>query len=406
MNSGRKKKRLAAALILFLVVVGIGVYLIRPDMVQPPQWLTLKVSRGDLNVVVTATGTLSPDTTVQVGTQVSGTIAALYADWNSHVRAGQTIALLDTASLWVSVEQAQAILLKASVASDEAKTNLDRVRRLYEKNLDSQSDYDTAFASYRSAQADVKTAKTELDQADIKLGYATVKAPISGVVISRNVDLGQTVASNYSTPNLFSIANSLSDMQVRALVDEGDIGSVKIGQMATFTVDAFPNDVFKGKVTQVRLQPTDSSNVVEYTVIIDVPNPELKLMPGMTANLTIHIAQSEDVLMVPTTALRFMPPEKYLAELANVLPDSVRRKLSEMRSAQGAGSVIGQGGYENKELTPGHYFVVWVLDGKQIKPVRVKIGLSDGTSTQVAGDLTAGDVVVVGTLLTETGGQS
>lgn len=406
MKSGRKKKRLAAAVILLLVVGVVGAYFIRPDMAQQPQWLTLKVSHGDLDVVVTATGTLAPDTTVQVGTQVSGTIAALYADWNSHVKAGQTIAMLDTTLLWVSVEQAQANLSKANVASDEAKTNFEMIRQLYQKELVSQSDYDTALASYQSAEADVKSAKNQLDEANIELGYATIKAPISGVVISRNIDLGQTVASSYSTPKLFSIANSLSDMQVQALVDEGDIGSVRVGQTATFTVDAFPNNTFGGKVTQVRLQPTDSSNVIEYTVIIDAPNHDLKLMPGMTANLTIHIAQSDDVLMVPTTALRFTPPENYLARLASVLPDSVVRKLREAKSGDSAGSGPGQGGYVNRELKPGNYFVVWVLDGKQIKPVRVRIGLSDGTRTQVDGNLTAGEAVIVGTLVTGTGGKS
>lgn len=421
-----KKKRLVTAIILVVVVGGAVAFFTRSGKSANAQWLTLNVTRGNVDVVVSATGTLAADTTVQVGTQVSGTISRLYADWNSRVRQGQTIALLDTTFLWAAVEQANANLEKAQVAADLAKTTLDRVKKLYDKNLDSQSDYDTALSDYQTAVASVGIAKTALEQANINLSYATIKSPISGVVISRNVDIGQTVAASFNTPTLFTIANSLSDMQVQASVDEGDIGNVRVGQQVTFTVDAYPNSVFDGKVTQIRLQPTTVQNVVEYTVIIDVPNPEMKLLPGMTANLTIQVSHADNVLKVPTTALRFMPPGQYLAELRNSIPDSVRermrRRFEKMRGqnggnppssgggapsfggSQGVGQPGGGTSYQDRNLTPGSHFLVWVLDRKQIKPVHVTIGLSNGTDTEVEGDLHAGESVVVG-MLSQTGGE-
>ncbi len=421
-----KKKRLVTAVILVLIAAGAAVFFTRNGKSQDAQWLTLDVTRGNVDVVVNATGTLAADTTVQVGTQVSGTISKLFADWNSYVRQGETIAMLDTTFLWAAVQQSNANLEKAEVAADLAKTTLDRVKKLYDKNLDSQSDYDTALSNYQTAMASVGIAKTALDQARINLSYATIKSPISGVVISRNVDVGQTVAASFNTPTLFSIANSLTDMQVQASVDEGDIGNVKVGQHVTFTVDAYPNSVFKGTVTQIRLQPTTVQNVVEYTVIIDVPNPGMKLLPGMTANLTIEVSHADNVLKVPTTALRFMPPAQYLAQLRKSIPDSVRQKMRErfqkLRKQNGGnnpsfgggpgsfggnqgGGQPGSGmGYQDRELNPGSHFLVWVLDGKQVKAIHVTIGLSNGTDTEVQGDLRAGEPVVVG-MLTQAGGQ-
>ncbi len=410
-----KKKRIVTVAVLLIVVAGGVAFFAASGKPENVQWLSLPVARGNLDVVVTATGTLAADTTVQVGTQVSGTIARLYADWNSRVRQGQILARLDTTFLWASVEQVQANLQKAKVAEEQAKRTFDRVKKLFDRNLDSQSDYDTALSDYQTSQANVTQAQTALDQAKINLSYATIKSPISGVVISRNVDIGQTVASSFNTPTLFTVANSLSDMQIQASVDEGDIGSVRVGQPVTFTVDAYPSDVFKGKVTQIRLQPTVVQNVVEYTVIIDVPNPELKLMPGMTANLTIQIAEHPDVLKIPTTALRFMPPEQYYTDMMKNLPDSVKERIERRRqnggregfARNGGGQSSGQGNgqsFQNKELTPGSFFRVWVLNGKQIRPVRVRIGLSDGTNTEVDGDLKAGEPVVIG-MLSQAGGQ-
>jgi HlyD family secretion protein len=408
----KKRKTIITGLIVVLAIAGGIAFFVSKGKVDDPKWLTVKVSRGDLDVVVTATGTVAADTTIQVGTQVSGTIAQLFVDWNSHVRKGQVMAKLDTTFLWASVEVAESNLQKAQVNADQAKVTFNRVKQLFERNLDSQADYDAASATYESAKSDVKTAQTALDQAHINLNYATIKAPISGVVISRAVDVGQTVAASFSTPTLFTIANDLSRMQVQALVDEGDVGNVKVGQTVTFTVDAYPSQTFKGSVSQIRLQPTTVQNVVEYTVIIEAPNPGLKLMPGMTANITINIAEAKDVLKVPTTALRFTPPRDYLVQMMNQLPDSVKQKFQQRKEQNGGGNAGGMafGGGMNgamaggvtaqtRDLNPGSYFRVWVVNGKQIKPVRVLLGLSDGTNTEVQGELKEGDEVAVGTLI-------
>lgn len=397
-----KKRSVIVISVVLIAAAGAAVYYFADRGNQPSEWLTLNADQGNLDVVVAATGTIEPDTTVQVGTQVSGTIAELYADWNSYVKKGETIARLDTTFLWVSVEEADANLEKAQIEQDEDSVNLKRAKQLFDRSLESQADYDTSVATFQSAEADVNAAQTALEQAEINLSYATIKAPISGIIVSRNVDIGETVASSYSTPTLFSIANSLKDMQVDAYVDEGDIGSIKDGEPVSFNVDAYPNKVFSGRVTQIRLQPDTLQNVVEYVVIIDAPNPDLKLLPGMTANLTIHIAEARSVLMVPTTALLFVPPPEYLTELSGVVPDSIVRKIEKRIRPQGASSGFGQGGQQpnqTRSLIPGSYFVAWTLKGARIEPVRVRVGLSNGTDTQVEGDLTAGEPVVVGMLI-------
>jgi len=407
----KKKKTIITILVIALAISGVAAFFVSKGKSEDPNWLTVKVARGDLNVVVTATGTVAADTTIQVGTQVSGTIAQLFVDWNSRLRKGQVMAKLDTTFLWASVEVAGSNLQKAKVGADQAKVTFDRIKQLYQRNLASQADYDAASATYEQAKSDVKTAETALNQAHINLNYATIKAPISGVVISKNVDIGQTVAASFSTPTLFTIANDLSRMQVQALVDEGDIGNVKVGQDVTFTVDAYPAYTFKGKVSQIRLQPTTVQNVVEYTVIIEAPNPQQKLMPGMTANITINIAEAKDVLKVPTTAFRFTPPRNVLTRVMNELPDSIKQKMQQRwkQNSGGNGTAMAFGGGVNggtgggynaqtRDLTPGSYFRVWVTNGKEIRPVRVLLGLSDGTNTQVEGNLKEGDEVAVGAL--------
>jgi len=403
----KKRKSIITVAIIALAIVGGVAFFVSRGKAEDPEWLTLKVARGDLDVVVTATGTLAADTTLQVGTQVSGTIAQLFVDWNSIVKQGQVMAKLDTTFLWASVEVAESNLQKAKVAADQAKVNFDRVKQLFDRNLDSQSDYDTALATYESAQADVSGAQTSLDQAHINLNYATIKSPINGIVVSRNVDVGQTVAAGFNTPLLFTVANNLHRIQVQASVDEGDIGNVKVGQDVTFTVDAYPTDVFHGKVSQIRLQSTLVQNVVEYTVIIECPNPDLKLMPGMTANITINIAEAKNVLKVPTTALHFTPPREYLVQAMSQLPDSVKQKMQQRWKQNGGGNsgmtmnggMGGGQGAQTRDLTPGSHASVWVVNGKEIKPVRVLLGLSDGTNTEVDGDLKEGDEVAVGTLI-------
>jgi len=282
-----------------------------------------KVSRGDLTVYVTATGTINAVTSVDVGTQVSGIVSKLYADFNSVVKEGQVIAQIDTTFLQQSVNDAEASLERAMAQAADSKRTLDRTKALYDKGLESQANYDAALTTNESNHATLRSAQASLDRAKINLAYATIYAPISGVVINRAVNVGQTVAASFSSPTLYTIANDLSKMQVLATVDESDVGRVSIGQPASFTVDAYPDDKFEGTVSQIRLAPVSIQNVVNYTVVIDVDNDQLKLMPGMTANVKILAANGLDVLRVSNMALRLQPPSD--------LVDSA--KIREMREA-------------------------------------------------------------------------
>lgn len=271
-----------------------------------------KISRGNLTVYVTATGTLNAVTSVDVGTQVSGIISKLYADFNSVVKAGDIIAQIDPTFLNQSVKNAQANVDKIQAQYNESQRTYERTKTLYDKQLESQANYDAALANAESDKASLKQAQAQLDLAKLNLQYATIYAPINGVVINRQVSVGQTVAASFSSPTLFTIANDLSKMQVEATVDESDIGSVSVGQLVTFTVDAYPNDNFTGKVSQIRLAPQIVSNVVNYTVIISVENDQLKLMPGMTANVKILVGEKKNVLSVSNLALRFQPPPELI----------------------------------------------------------------------------------------------
>jgi HlyD family secretion protein len=296
-----------------LIVVIVVVYLLFGRSRTPAYSYRFdKVTEGDLSVYVTATGTINAVTSVDVGTQVSGIVAKLYADFNSVVKKGQIIAQIDSTFLVQSVKDAQASLEKAKAQNAESKRNLDREKVLVDRGLDSQLNYDAALTTYESSQADLKSAEAALDRAKINLAYATIYAPISGVVINRAVNVGQTVAASFSSPTLFTIANDLKKMQVETTVDETDIGSVSVGQEATFTVDAYPNDNFTGTVSQIRLAPQSIQNVVNYIVIVDVNNNQLKLMPGMTANVKILVANASNVMKVSNMALRFQPPSEVI----------------------------------------------------------------------------------------------
>lgn len=301
-----KKKILIIALAV-IVICAVGAYIFASSSSNDVTFRIEKVSRGDISIVVTATGTVFADTTVAVGTQVSGTVSKIYVDFNSIVKKGQVLATIDTTVLSAQVQQAEANLDKVVAGLNDSKRTLDRTKALFDKNLASQADYDVALTAYETNVAQKKQALAQLNTTRLNLGYSTITAPISGVVIDRKVDIGQTVAASFSTPTLFSIANVLRKMQVQTNVDEADIGKIRVGQKVSFTVDAYPDDRFTGSVKQIRLAPVTIQNVVNYTVIIEVPNPELKLMPGMTATVTILIAKKENVLRVPSTALRFQP---------------------------------------------------------------------------------------------------
>ena len=273
---------------------------------------TAKIEKGNIQTTITATGTIEPVTSVTVGTQVSGIVSRLYVDYNSIVKKGQVIAELDKTNLTSELNTAKANLASAQSTLNYEQANYNRYQTLYDKGLVSANDYESAQLSYRKARESVATARESVAKATTNLGYATITSPIDGVVLSKSVEEGQTVASSFNTPELFVIAKDLTDMRVIADIDEADIGGVKEGQRVSFTVDAFPDDKFEGQVTQVRQEATTTSNVVTYEVVISAPNTNLKLKPGLTANVTIYTLEKNDVLTVPSKALRFTPNEALL----------------------------------------------------------------------------------------------
>ncbi|MFP5245233.1 MAG: efflux RND transporter periplasmic adaptor subunit, partial [Thermoanaerobaculia bacterium] len=274
------------------------------------QYKTEKVDRGNVTMTVTATGTLSAVTTVQVGSQVSGVIARLAADFNSTVTKGQILAELDPTPFQQQVDQRRADLTRLEVQADDARLRYERQRRLFENGLTSQADVDAASAQYKAARAQVVQASASLSQAQTNLQYTKIVSPIDGVVVDRQYDVGQTVAASFQAPTLFQIAQDLTKMQVQADVDQSDIGRVQVGQVARFTVDAYPEDEFRGRISQIRYNAQVNQNVVTYPVIIEVGNPEGRLRPKMTANVTIDVQSVNNVLRVPNAALRFKPPNR------------------------------------------------------------------------------------------------
>ena len=268
---------------------------------------TAKAERQDIHTTITATGTIEPVTSVTVGTQVSGIVSRLYVDYNSVVKKGQVIAELDKTNLMSELNRAKADQTSAESTLAYETANFKRYQTLFDKGLVSANDYESAKLSYEKARQTAASSRENVQKAQTNLGYATITSPIDGVVLSKSVEEGQTVAASFNTPELFNIAQDLTDMRVIADIDEADIGGVKEGQRVTFTVDAFPDDKFEGEVTQVRQEATTTSNVVTYEVVISAPNKDLKLKPGLTANVTIYTLEKNDIMAVPSKALRFMP---------------------------------------------------------------------------------------------------
>lgn len=384
-----KGKKILYFLIFAALAGGALYFFYSKNKTQAFFWRTVKVEKGDISVIVTATGSINAVTTVSVGTQVSGTIAKLFADFNSVVKKGQIVAMLDTTFLGASKEDADASLEKAIVQVNQAKVEFDRTKKLFDQSAVAQADYDLSLTNYETAKSTVKSAKAQLNRANINLQYATIKAPISGTVISRNVDVGQTVISSFNSPTLFTIANDLTKMQVQANVDEADIGQVRVGQKVSFSVDAYPDEVFEGSVQQIRLQPTIVQNVVTYIVIIDVPNPALKLKPGLTANISVKIQEHKNIFKIPMNAFHFIPPAEYLSNTE--IPDSIRNKWT---------GYINSNAGENKKnssIDTSAVSYIWIQKGKFIFPVRIKTRISDGTFMEVSGSINEGDEVVTGT---------
>ena len=335
---------------------------------------TAAVAPANIQNSITATGTIEPVTSVTVGTQVSGIVSKLYVDYNSVVKKGQVIAELDKTNLMSQLNTAKTQLATAQSQLNYQTTNFNRYKTLFQKGLVAADDYDNAKLAYKQAKEQVASAKEEVQRAQTNLGYATITSPIDGVVLSKSVEEGQTVAASFSTPELFTIAQDLTNMQVVADVDEADIGDVKEGERVSFTVDAYPDDTFEGTVKQVRQEATTTNNVVTYEVVISAPNADLKLKPGLTANVTIFTAERKGVLSVMSKALRFTPQKETVGKM----------KIVDQTS-----------GAKNK---------VWTIEGNNIVAHKVNIGMTDGTHTQILNGIPAGTKVITG--LSVTGGDN
>ncbi|MCI4444802.1 MAG: efflux RND transporter periplasmic adaptor subunit [Candidatus Aminicenantes bacterium] len=423
------KKKTLFITIAIVVIIGlvVGFTLLKKSSSSKPKYRTEKIGRGDIESVVTCTGTLNPVVLVDVGSQVSGKIEKIYVDFNSKVKQGEILAELDQSQLEAQIEQNQAnyqnavaAVESAKVALEIAQKNYERAKNLYAKNLIASQDMDQAEANYlqakanlTQAQARANQAKYQLDASKVNLSYAIIRSPIDGVVVSRNINVGQTVAASFQAPVLFQIANDLTKMQVQALVDEADVGKVKEGQKVKFTVEAYPNDIFWGTVKQVRYAAQVSQNVVQYSAILDVDNSSLKLLPGMTATCSIIVGEAKNVLRVPNAALRFTPdlkPEEMQKMMKAAFDEMAARRQQAGENVPASSQPAGGGqrtfnlaqmggtagsGQPGMRRGPSR---VWMLDQKgDLKLVFVRTGVTDGSYTEVLGSsLKEGDEVIIG----------
>ena len=369
------KKKLIIIIVAVLAVGIIAWLLWGPAPKHKVTYETAQVSKGNINTSVTATGTVEPVTQVEVGTQVSGIVDKIYVDYNSDVKKGEIIAELDKTNLLNELASKKSTLLSSKTEYEYQLKNYTRIKTLHDKQLIADSDYETAWYNYERAKNSYDISRNDVAKAETNLGYATIYSPIDGVVLDRAVEEGQTVAASFSTPTLFTIANDLTDMQVVADVDEADIGEVTEGQRVTFIVDAFPNITFEGKVTQVRQQAITTNNVVTYEVVVSAPNPDLKLKPGLTANITIFTLERNDVLSVPSKALRFVPIESLIGSEDKVEDINAEHKL-------------------------------WTREGNTFKAHAVQIGMSNGILTEITGGIEAGTVIITGATIGQMPGEA
>lgn len=377
-----KTKKRIIILLVVAAIAAVAIYFFWPQE-KEITFNTKVIAIDTVESNVTATGSVAPVDEVTVGTQVSGIVTKVYVDYNSHVKKGQILAELDKSTLQERLNQANAQLQSALSALTLAQQNYTRTKTLYDQKAATKSDLEDVENALTQARSSVTTAKTSVSEAKVNLGYAEIYSPISGVVLGKEVEEGQTVASSFSTPTLFTIAKDLKNMQVEANIDEADIGQVKVGQKVTFTVDSYIGLTFEGKVAQVRMNPTTTNNVVTYTVIITAPNNDEKLMPGMTANITIVTEQHVD-LVVPVEACNFTPTDELMAALAK--PDK------KGKPGEGKDSMF----VPEKDATPTKGTkTVWIKNGNSLHPVQVKVGMNDGVNYIVKSGLAAGDTVVL-----------
>lgn len=400
-NNHKHRRTLITAIVVVLGVLVALLYFRNGKDDGGEQYRTEAVSQGDITATAGATGTLSAVTTVEVGSQVSGIISKLHADFNQQVQKGQILAELDPTPFLQSVEQRQAEVTRSQVEAANAHVTYGRNKRLADAGLISQSELDSMRAAYDSARAALALSQASLKQAKTNLGYTKIYSPIAGQVVDRQYDVGQTVAASFSAPTLFTIAQDLTKMQVQADVDQSEIGRIAAGDPVRFTVDAYPEEEFRGQISQVRLNATVNQNVITYPVMIEVPNPDLRLRPSMTADVTIQVDEAGNVLRVPNAALRFRPPVAEGEEKGST------RGANQAQSQRRSGGARGRQGGRPAGQT------VYVLEegGKdsekpELREVRIATGLTDGRFTQVSsvlsGELKPGDTVVTGLATVKT----
>lgn len=376
-----KKKKLVIASVTGILVIGVAAWMLCGAAPQHKVAFEMaKVSKGNISNMVTATGTVEPITQVEVGTQVSGIVNKLLVDYNTVVKKGQLLAELDKTVLLTELASKKSSMASCKTEYEYQLKNYTRSKTLHEKNMVSDTDYETAYYNYQKAKNSYDISKNDLHKAQTNLGYAMIYSPIDGVVLSRSVEAGQTVAASFSTPTLFVIANDLKKMRVIANVDEADIGNVKKGQRVSFTVDAYPNDTFEGDVTEVRQEATTTSNVVTYKVVVNAPNPDLKLKPGLTANITIYTLEKNDVLSVPSKALRFTPTEPTIGAEDKVVKAS---------------------GIKEDDI----HKILWKREGRTFTAIPVEIGITNGSLTEIVSGIAAGQEIVVDATVGQMPGQ-
>jgi HlyD family secretion protein len=419
----RKKKRRVWYIVLIVAIsAGLAAYLYaRNGKKSAEKYRTETVTRGDIVMAVNATGSVSAKTTVQIGSQVSGIVGRLHADFNTPVRKGQILAELDPTPFLAQLEQRRADVARARVQMENARTAYARQQRLLDAGLASEADFDSAKAAYESANAQLEQAVAAHQQAETNVGYTRIISPVDGVVVDRQYDVGQTVAASFQAPTLFTIAEDLTQMQVQADVDQSDIGRIREGQVARFTVDAYPEQEFEGRVEQIRLNATTNQNVITYPVIIGVENPELKLRPQMTANITMEVARADDVLRVANAALRFRPetvagaggpaargagaPAAGGAGQRPAGGPAAGGEARQRREGGGDPAMRTRGGEKSSRGGRGAGQVVYTLVAGELEPVTIRPGLSDGRFTEVVGGgLKEGDAVVVGAATAQRSG--
>jgi HlyD family secretion protein len=371
-----------------LLLAALALVFTRKGAQDQEKYTMTKVDRGDLESVVSSTGTLGAVTTVQVGTQVSGRIAKIYTDFNRTVKKGDLLAMLDTSSLLMAVSESESSNEKAKAQLKQARQDLERMQYLFKENIKTKNDLEQAQVNYELALANLKSAQSNLERTRINLGYASIFAPIDGIVIARSIDVGQTVAASFSSPTLFLIANDLSKMQILANVDESDIGQIKEEQEVRFTVQAQPNRNFSGRVSQIRLEPTTIQNVVNYTVVINVANKDGLLLPGMTATIDFLVGQAKNVLRVANAALRLKPNQEMREELMKQFAARAGAQGSPGDTPLAAGGFPRAGANGNGNgKRPKDVGMLWYFDASgKLKAARVKTGISDGQLTEIRSD--------------------